>query len=61
MFDRRTFTAELIGTFALVFFGTGAVMVDTISGGALGVVGIAAIFGAVVSAVIYGLGEVSGA
>ncbi|MEQ9263426.1 MAG: aquaporin [Owenweeksia sp.] len=61
VFNKKTFTAELLGTFALVFFGTGAVMVDHISGGALGTLGIAAVFGAVVSAIIYGLGEVSGA
>ncbi len=57
----RTFTAELIGTFTLVFFGAGSVMVDEWTGGALGVVGIAAVFGTTVSAVIYGLGDISGA
>lgn len=57
----RALTAEFLGTYALVFFGTGAVMVDQITSGALGTVGIAAIFGTIVAAVIYGLGSVSGA
>ncbi|HAD97936.1 MAG TPA: aquaporin, partial [Cryomorphaceae bacterium] len=61
VFRYRTFLAELLGTFALVFFGAGAVMVNELSGGALGVVGIATVFGAIVAAVIYGLGEISGA
>ena len=61
VFRYRTFLAELLGTFALVFFGAGAEMVNELSGGALGVVGIATVFGAIVAAVIYGLGEISGA
>ncbi len=57
----RLFISEFIGTFALVFFGAGAVLADEFSGGALGNVGIAAVFGAVVSGVIYALGPISGA
>lgn len=53
--------SEMLGTFFLVFFGAGAVMVNEVTDGALGTVGIAAIFGAVVAAVIYALGHHSGA
>jgi MIP family channel proteins len=53
--------AEAIGTFTLVFFGTGAVIVNQISRGAITHLGISIIFGAVVSAMIYTLGHISGA
>lgn len=53
-------TAEFIGTFILVFAGTGAVVVDKITG-ALGHVGIALTFGLVVTALIYAFGHISGA
>ncbi|MCB9169230.1 MAG: MIP family channel protein [Flavobacteriales bacterium] len=57
----RRYVAEGIGTFALVFCGTGAIVVDTWTGGALGVTGIALVFGLVVTAMIYAFGDVSGA
>jgi MIP family channel proteins len=53
--------AEAIGTFILVFIGTGAVVVDGISKGAITHLGISSIFGAVVAALIYALGHISGA
>ena len=53
--------AEAIGTFALVFAGTGAIVVDDVSGGAITHVGIALTFGLVVMAMIYAVGSVSGA
>jgi MIP family channel proteins len=53
--------AEGIGTFILVFAGTGAVMVNQISGGAITHLGISFVFGAVVAALIYTLGHISGA
>lgn len=53
--------AEAIGTFILVFAGTGAVMVNQISDGAVTHLGISFVFGAVVAALIYALGHVSGA
>lgn len=53
--------AEGIGTFILVFAGTGAVMVNKISGGAITHLGISLVFGAVVAALIYGMGHLSGA
>src|SRR6516225_4010931 len=53
--------AEFIGTFALVFAGTGAIVVNQVSGGALTHVGVALTFGLVVLAMIYTFGDVSGA
>lgn len=57
----KKYVAEAIGTYALVFAGTGAVLVDGVSGGALGLVGIAMVFGLVVMAMIYAIGDLSGA
>jgi len=56
----RAALAEALGTFALVFAGTGAVVVEAQTG-ALGHVGVALTFGLVVMAAIYVVGEVSGA
>ncbi|MDX1951055.1 MAG: aquaporin [Verrucomicrobiota bacterium] len=53
--------AEFLGTFALVFAGTGAIVINHASGGAIGHVGIAFTFGLIVLAMIYTFGEVSGA
>lgn len=58
---RQVWFAELVGTFALVFVGTGAIIVDGVSGGKITHVGIALTFGLVVLAMIYTLGDVSGA
>ncbi len=57
----RETVAEGIGTFILVFAGTGAVMVNQISDGAITHLGISFVFGAVVAALIYGMGHLSGA
>jgi MIP family channel proteins len=56
----RALVAEAIGTFALVFAGAGAIMVDA-KAGALGQVGIAFAFGLVIMAMIYAVGHISGA
>lgn len=53
--------AEVFGTFALVFAGTGAIVVNQASGGAISHAGIAITFGLVVLAMIYALGDISGA
>ncbi len=57
----RRCAAEFTGTFGLVFAGTGAIMVDQISGGAVTNLGIGLTFGLIVAAMIYSLGHVSGA
>jgi len=53
--------AEFIGTFTLIFMGTGAVIVNQVSQGAITHLGISGVFGAVVAALIYALGHISGA
>lgn len=58
---RRVFLAECFGTFALVFAGTGAIVVNDTSGGAITHVGVALTFGLIVPAMIYTVGDVSGA
>jgi MIP family channel proteins len=56
----RSLVAEAVGTFALVFAGAGAVMVDAKTH-ALGHVGVAFSFGLVIMAMIYAVGHISGA
>ena len=56
----RSLLAELIGTFALVFAGAGAIVVDARTH-ALGHVGIAISFGLVIMVMIYAVGHISGA
>jgi aquaporin NIP len=53
--------SELLGTFVLVFAGTGAIVINEVSGGVIGHAGIALTFGLVVMAMIYTFGDVSGA
>jgi aquaporin NIP len=53
--------AEFLGTFALVFAGTGAIIVNETSGGAITHVGVALTFGLIVLVMIYTLGDISGA
>lgn len=53
--------AESFGTFCLVFAGTGAIVVNDVSGGSISHVGIALTFGLVVLAMIYAVGDISGA
>ncbi len=60
MDDYRKYLCELIGTFALVFFAAGAVMIDDIAG-ALGPLGAGIASGAIITVVIYTFGHVSGA
>jgi len=53
--------AESIGTFALVFAGTGAIVINAASNGGVTQVGIALTFGLIVLAMIYAIGDISGA
>lgn len=57
----KKLTAEFLGTFALVFAGTGAIVIDGVTGGAIGHQGIAFTFGLIVLAMIYCFGDISGA
>jgi aquaporin NIP len=57
----KKYCAEIMGTFALVFAGTGAVVIDDITGGTITHVGIALTFGLIVMAAIYAIGDISGA
>jgi aquaporin Z len=58
---RKRLFAEMIGTFALVFAGTGAIVINQVSGGAITHPGIALTWGLIVLAMIYTFGDVSGA
>jgi len=53
--------AEAIGTFALVFCGTGSIIINQISNGGVGNLGIAFSFGLIIMAMIYSVGHISGA
>jgi aquaporin NIP len=53
--------AEFIGTFALVFAGTGAIVIDAETGGGVGHIGIGLTFGLVIMVMIYAVGHISGA
>lgn len=53
--------AEAFGTFCLVFAGCGAMAVNEVTGGAIGHAGIALTWGMIVTAMIYAIGDVSGA
>ncbi len=53
--------AEFVGTYALVFAGTGAIVIDAASHGAITHAGVALTFGLIVLAMIYAFGDVSGA
>lgn len=57
----RKYIAEIIGTFALIFCGTGAIIINQESGGVITHAGIAATFGLIVAAMIYTVGDISGA
>ncbi|MCC6838220.1 MAG: MIP family channel protein [Bacteroidia bacterium] len=57
----RKYLAEVIGTFALIFCGTGAIIINQESGGTITHAGIAATFGLIVAAMIYTVGDISGA
>ena len=57
----RKYLAEIIGTFALIFCGTGAIIINQESGGVITHAGIAATFGLIVAAMIYTVGDISGA
>ena len=55
----KKYIAESIGTFALVFCGTGSMIVNDLTQGSVTHVGIAITFGAIVMAMIYAFGNIS--
>lgn len=55
------YLSEFLGTFFLVFAGTGAIVINEVTSGAISHPGIALTFGLVVLAMIYTFGEISGA
>jgi hypothetical protein len=57
----KKLAAEFVGTFALVFAGTGAIVIDETTGGTVTHVGVALTFGLIVLAMIYTVGDISGA
>ncbi|GAA4461736.1 hypothetical protein GCM10023093_06930 [Nemorincola caseinilytica] len=57
----RNYITEMIGTFALVLCGTGAIVIDQQTGGTVTHAGIAITFGLIVMSMIYALGNISGA
>jgi DNA-binding transcriptional ArsR family regulator len=57
----RKYFAELVGTFSLVFCGTGAIIINQEMGGAVTHLGIAITFGLIVASMIFALGDISGA
>ena len=59
--SRKQYAAEFIGTFALVFCGTGAIVINDLHQGVIGHLGVAFTFGAIVMAMIYTFGDISGA
>ena len=61
MKKRNSLIAEFLGTFALVFFGCLAIIVNDSFGSNLGHIGISIVFGLVVMAMIYSVGNISGA
>jgi len=57
----KKYISELIGTFAMIFCGTGAMTINEVTGGDVSHVGIAITWGFIVIAMIYAFGDVSGA
>src|SRR5258705_12772054 len=58
---RKKLAAEFVGTFALVFAGTGAIIINDLTGGTITHLGVAITFGLIVLTMIYTLGDISGA
>lgn len=57
----KKYIAEALGTFAMVFCGTGAIIVNQQTNGVISHAGVACTWGLIVAAMIYALGNVSGA
>ena len=57
----RPLLAESLGAFALVFAGTGAIIINSETAGGIGHIGIGLTFGLIVMVMIYAVGHISGA
>ncbi len=57
----KKYIAEFIGTFALVFCGTGAAIINEVTQGEVSHVGVAVTFGLIVMVMINSIGDISGA
>ncbi len=58
---KKRLIAEAIGTFALIFCGTGAIVINEFTGGTVTHPGVAITFGLIVMGMIYAFGDISGA
>lgn len=56
----RKYVAEGIATFCLIFCGTGSIVINEVTGGTIGHLGIALSFGLIVTTMIYTFGSISG-
>lgn len=56
----KAFLAEAVGTFALIFIGAGSVLADSLTGGKVGIVGIAFAHGLAIGTMVLAVGAVSG-
>lgn len=57
----RSYITEILGTFILIFCGTGAIVINQQTGGSIGHLGISLTVGLLVMTLIYALGNISGA
>jgi aquaporin Z len=57
----RSYITEALGTFILIFCGTGAIVINQQTGGSIGHLGISITFGLLVMTLIYAFGNISGA
>jgi aquaporin Z len=57
----KKYLAEFLGTYALVFAGTGAIVIDQQTSGGVTHAGVAITFGLIVMSMIYAFGDISGA
>jgi aquaporin Z len=56
----KAVVAEAVGTFALIFLGAGSILADQLSGGRVGIVGIALAHGLAIATMVAAAGHVSG-